>query len=241
VTYVKAFDAIRKRLAATPEARARGLTPGYFSFNVPGGRCEVCEGAGAVVVEMHFLPDLLVPCESCGGSRYGPGALEVRDRGRNVAQILELTVAEALELYHDVRDVQRRLKLLEEIGLGYLGLGQPAPTLSGGEAQRLKLASHLSSRGESERVFLLDEPTTGLHLRDVAVLLRLLRRLVEAGHTVVVVEHHLELIAAADWIIDMGPGAGAEGGRVVVQGTPRQVATSEGPTGSYLAGRFRAG
>jgi excinuclease ABC subunit A len=241
VTYVKAFDGIRRRLAATPSARARGLKPGYFSFNVPGGRCETCAGAGSVLVEMHFMPDLLVPCEDCGGARYGPGALEVRDRGRNVADILRLTVREALVLYADDKAITARLGLLDEIGMGYLRLGQPAPTLSGGEAQRLKLAARLTSRDKGARVFLLDEPTTGLHLSDVAVLVRLLRRLVAAGHTVVVVEHHLELIRAADWVIDLGPGAGDAGGRVVAAGTPAEVARSDGETGRYLARSFGLG
>jgi excinuclease ABC subunit A len=235
VTYVKAFDGIRRRLAATKAARARGLKPGYFSFNVPGGRCESCAGAGSVKVEMHFMPDLLLPCEDCGGARYGPGALEIRDRGRNVAEILRLTVREALSLYASDRHVTGRLRVLDEIGLGYLRLGQPAPTLSGGEAQRLKLASRLTSPDGGSRVFLLDEPTTGLHLSDVAVLMRLLRTLVDAGHTVVVVEHHLDLVRAADWVIDLGPGAGEQGGRVVAQGTPGEVARSAGETGRYLA------
>jgi len=235
VTYVKAFDGIRKRLASTAEARARGLSPGYFSFNVRGGRCEACEGAGSVLVEMHFLPDLLVPCEACGGSRYGPGALQIRDRGRNVAEILDLTVREALDFFHDLPEVERRLRLLEEIGLGYLRLGQPAPTLSGGEAQRLKLAAHLGTTGGKPRVLLLDEPTRGLHMKDVAVLLELLRRLTDAGHTILVVEHHLEVVRAADWVIELGPGAGEEGGRVVASGTPEQVARAGGETGRYLA------
>jgi excinuclease ABC subunit A len=242
VTYVKAFDAIRRRMAATADARARGLKPGYFSFNVPGGRCEVCEGAGSVLVEMHFLPDLLVPCEGCSGRRYGPGALEVRDRGRNIADVLDLTVQQALAFYGDDAEVLRRLRVLDAIGLGYLRLGQPAPTLSGGEAQRLKLASHLGAgRGEGARVFLLDEPTTGLHLADVAVLVDLLRRLIGAGHSVVVVEHHLELIRAADWVIDLGPGAGEEGGRLVAEGPPAAVARSTGETGRYLARSLASG
>ena len=235
ITYVRAFDAIRTRLAATPEARARGLKPGYFSFNVPGGRCETCQGAGSIVVEMHFLPDILVPCESCQGARFGSGALAVRDRGRTVAQILALTVDEALAAYADVRDVVRALRPLAEVGLGYLRLGQPAPTLSGGEAQRLKLAAHLGTHGADARVFLLDEPTTGLHPQDVDVLIALLDRLVEAGHTVVVVEHQLDLIRAADWVIDLGPGAGEDGGRIVAEGRPEDVAHSDGPTGRYLA------
>lgn len=235
VTYVKAFDGIRKRLAATPVARARGLRPGYFSFNVAGGRCEVCEGAGSVLVEMHFLPDMLVPCESCGGSRYGPGALDVHERGRNVADILRMTVQEAIEAYADAPDVAGPLRVLEEIGLGYLRLGQPAPTLSGGEAQRMKLASHLGRGGKGARVFLLDEPTTGLHLRDVAVLVSLIRRLVDAGHTVVVVEHHLDLIRAADWVLELGPGAGKEGGRLVAAGPPDAIARESTSTARYLA------
>ena len=239
VTYVKAFDGIRKRLAASPRARARGLKPGFFSFNVPGGRCDVCEGAGSVVVEMHFLPDILVACDGCGGKRYGASALTVRDRGKNVADILELTVREALDFFAADREITRRLSVLDEVGLGYLRLGQPAPTLSGGEAQRLKLAAHLGGSGKGNRVFLLDEPTTGLHLQDVAVLVALLRRLVDAGHTVIVVEHHLELIRAADWVVDLGPGAGEQGGRLVAEGTPESVARSAGPTGRHLARSFR--
>jgi excinuclease ABC subunit A len=235
VTYVKAFDGLRKRLAATPEARARGLKPGFFSFNVPGGRCDVCEGAGSVRVEMHFLPDMDVPCEACGGRRYGAAALEIRDRGRHVAEILDLTVRDAARVYADVPEIARRLAPLDEIGLGYLRLGQPAPTLSGGESQRLKLAAHLGAKGDGPRVFLLDEPTTGLHLLDVAVLVDLLRRLVGAGHTLVVVEHHLELIAAADWVVDLGPGAGDAGGRIVAQGPPGEVRRSAGETGRFLA------
>ncbi len=235
VTYVKAFDGIRKRLAATRRARARRLKPGFFSFNVRGGRCETCEGAGSVRVEMHFMPDIQVPCEACEGTRYGAAALEIRDRGRNVAEILELTVREAAAIYRDAPDVAKRLAALDEIGLGYLRLGQPAPTLSGGESQRLKLAAHLGKRGAGPQVFLLDEPTTGLHLKDVAVLVDLLRRLVDAGHTVIVVEHHLDLIAAADWVIDLGPGAGERGGRIVAQGTPEEVSRDAGSeTGRHL-------
>jgi excinuclease ABC subunit A len=236
VTYVKAFDGIRKRFAATALARARGHAPAFFSFNVRGGRCEACDGAGSNLIEMHFLPDMIVPCEACSGARFGPAALEITDRGRNVAQVLKMTVAEALEFYAAIAEVARKLRLLNEIGLGYLQLGQPAPTLSGGEAQRLKLAAHLALRGAGPRVFLLDEPTTGLHLKDVTVLIGLLRRLIEAGHTVVVVEHHLDLMRAADWIVEMGPGAGVEGGRVVAAGTPGELARGEGTTAAYLRG-----
>jgi excinuclease ABC subunit A len=236
VTYVKAFDGIRKRLAATPAALARGLKPGYFSFNVPGGRCEKCEGAGSVLMEMHFLPDMYVPCDACEGRRFGPGALDVRYRGMSVADILDLTVERAIREFQDAREVAGRLEVLDEIGLGYLRLGQPATTLSGGEAQRLKLASHLYRRDRRPRVLLLDEPTTGLHMQDVAVLVGLLGRLVEAGNTVVVIEHHLAVVGAADWVVDLGPGAGEEGGRLVAQGTPEEVARSGGETGRYLTG-----
>ncbi len=239
VTYVKAFDGIRKALAATRDAKARGLEPGMFSFNVPGGRCETCEGAGAQVIEMHFLADVLMPCEACGGSRFGAGVLDIRLRGRNVADILELTVTQAVDLFADLPDVARPLRVLDDIGLGYLRLGQPAPTLSGGEAQRLKLASHLGRRRRVDpMVFLLDEPTTGLHLQDVAVLVRLLDRLIEAGHTVIVVEHHLELIRAADWIVDLGPGAGEDGGTIVFEGSPADARNAPTETGRYLAGNL---
>lgn len=234
VTYVKAFDGIRKRLAATRQARAHGMAPGFFSFNVPGGRCEKCEGAGSILVEMHFLPDILIPCDLCSGTRFGSRALRIQDRGQNVARILAMTVDQALQFYREIPEVARRLRVLQEVGLGYLRLGQPAPTLSGGEAQRLKLAAHLGTRGNDRRLFLLDEPTTGLHMRDVEVLTRLIERLIEKGHTVVVVEHHVELMRAADWIIDLGPGAGAEGGRVLSAGPPRLIAESDSPTGRYL-------
>jgi excinuclease ABC subunit A len=235
VTYVKAFDGIRKRLASTPAAVARGLKPGYFSFNVPGGRCDACEGAGTLKVEMHFLPDITIPCEACGGSRFGAGALEIRYRGRNVADMLDMTADNASRFFQEDGPVRKRLKVLRETGLGYLRLGQPAPTLSGGESQRLKLAAHLVSGLSAPRVFLLDEPTTGLHLHDLAVLYRLLRRLVKEGHTVVVVEHHLELVRGADWVIDLGPGGGPDGGRLVAEGTPERIARSRGKTGRHLA------
>jgi excinuclease ABC subunit A len=235
VTYVKAFDGIRRRLASSPTAKAAGRRPGFFSFNVPGGRCEACEGSGVKKVEMQFLPDLVLPCEACDGQRFGTAALAVRYRGHNVAEILGMTVDAALDLFADSPGVTGRLAVLRDTGLGYLRLGQPAPTLSGGESQRLKLASHLSQRRRGPRVFLIDEPTTGLHLQDVAVLVRLLRRLVAEGHTVVVVEHHLDLIRAADWIVDLGPGGGPEGGRLVAEGPVEAIAGSDGETGRYLA------
>jgi excinuclease ABC subunit A len=235
VTYVKAFDGIRRRLAATSPARAAGMTPGFFSFNVPGGRCDKCDGTGAQKVEMHFLPDIVIPCEACEGARFGPAALAIRYRRYNVADILAMTVDEARRLFDDVPEVASRLAVLSETGLGYVRLGQPASTLSGGESQRLKLAAHLGVRSKGARVFLLDEPTTGLHLHDLGVLLRVLRRLVGAGHTVIVVEHHLALIRAADWVIDLGPGGGPGGGRLVAEGPPEVVARSDGPTGRYLS------
>ena len=185
---------------------------------------------------MQFLPDVVLPCEACDGRRFGPGALAVRYRGRNVAEILDLTAEQALELFDDAPDVARRLRLLRETGLGYLRLGQPAPTLSGGESQRLKLAAHLGGRRTGPRVFLLDEPTTGLHQHDIAVLVALLRRLVDEGHTVVVVEHQVDLVRAADWVVDLGPGGGPEGGRLVAEGPPERIAASDGETGRYLAG-----
>jgi excinuclease ABC subunit A len=241
VTYVGAFDGIRRRLAATHSARSLGLDASAFSFNVRGGRCEACAGAGSTLVEMHFLPDVLVACSECGGRRFGARALGVRDRGRSVADILAMTVDEAMEFFGDDRHIARRLSPLVETGLGYLRLGQPATTLSGGEAQRLKLATHLGAGSpDGPRVFLLDEPTAGLHLDDLATLVRIFGRLLDGGHTIVVVEHHLDLILASDWVVDLGPGAGPEGGRLVAEGPPEVVARSTGITGRYVADALRA-
>src|SRR6476660_388676 len=235
LTYLKAFDPIRELFAATKDARSRGLTASHFSFNVPGGRCEACEGEGEVRVEMQFLADVFVPCEQCYVKRFKPQVLEVKYRGRNIHQVLDLTVREALAFFSTSPKVLRRLQVLDEIGLGYLRLGQPATTLSGGEAQRIKIAAHLSSHGGERLLYILDEPTTGLHFDDIAKLLTAFRKLLEAGHTLLVIEHNLDVIKTADFIIDLGPEGGEEGGTVVATGTPEQVAKIESShTGRYL-------
>ncbi len=234
-TYTGVFDHIRQVFARTPEARMRGYRPGRFSFNVPGGRCEACRGAGIIRIEMHFLPDVYVPCEVCNGRRYNRETLEVRYKGKNIADVLEMTVDEALEFFSAVPSVRRRLQTLRDIGLGYIRLGQPATTLSGGEAQRVKLAAELGSRSTGHTLYVLDEPTTGLHVADIHKLLRVLGELVDAGNTVIVIEHNLDVIKCADYIIDLGPEGGAEGGYVVATGTPEEVAgVSESWTGRYL-------
>ena len=236
VTYLKAFDPIREIFAATKDAKSRGLTASHFSFNVPGGRCEACQGEGEVRVEMQFLADVFVPCEQCDGRRFKPQILEVKYRGKNVNQVLDLTVREALAFFSTSPKVLRRLQVLDEIGLGYLRLGQPATTLSGGEAQRIKIASHLSSRTGDRILYVLDEPTTGLHFDDIAKLLTAFKKLLEAGHTLVVIEHNLDVLKTADYIIDLGPEGGHDGGRVVATGTPEQVAKIHGShTGRFLA------
>jgi excinuclease ABC subunit A len=235
VTYLKAFDPIRELFAATKDARSRGLTASHFSFNVPGGRCEACQGEGEVRVEMQFLADVFVPCDQCDGKRFKPQVLEVRYRGRSIHQVLDLTVREALTFFSSSPKVLRRLHVLDEIGLGYLRLGQPATTLSGGEAQRIKIAAHLSSNTGERLLYILDEPTTGLHFDDIAKLLTAFRKLLEAGHTLLVIEHNLDVIKTADSIIDLGPEGGDAGGRVVAVGTPEQVAQIESSyTGQYL-------
>ena len=235
VTYLKAFDPIRELFAATKDARSRGLTASHFSFNVPGGRCEACQGEGEVRVEMQFLADVFVPCDQCDGKRFKPQVLEVRYRGRTIHQVLDLTVREALTFFSSSPKVLRRLQVLDEIGLGYLRLGQPATTLSGGEAQRIKIAAHLSSHGGERLLYILDEPTTGLHFDDIAKLLTAFRKLLEAGNTLLVIEHNLDVIKTADHVIDLGPEGGEEGGTVVAKGTPEQVAQVDtSHTGRYL-------
>ena len=235
VTYLKAFDPIRGLFASTKDARARGLTASHFSFNVPGGRCEACQGAGEVRVEMQFLADVFVPCDQCDGMRFKPQLLEVRYRGKNVHQVLDMTVREATAFFSTSPKVLRRLQVLEEIGMGYLRLGQPATTLSGGEAQRIKIAAHLAAVGGERILYVLDEPTTGLHFDDIAKLLAAFRKLVEAGHTLLVIEHNLDVIKTADYVIDLGPEGGEAGGRVVAAGTPERVAESdESHTGRAL-------
>jgi excinuclease ABC subunit A len=235
VTYLKAFDPIRELFAATKDARSRGLTASHFSFNVPGGRCEACEGEGEVKVEMQFLADVFVPCEQCEGKRFKPQVLEVKYRGRGVDQVLDMTVREALTFFSSSPKVLRRLQVLDEIGLGYLRLGQPATTLSGGEAQRIKIAAHLSSHTGDRVLYILDEPTTGLHFDDIAKLLAACKKLIQAGHSLLVIEHNLDVIKTADWVIDLGPEGGEEGGRLVAAGTPEQLAQNEAShTGRYL-------
>jgi excinuclease ABC subunit A len=235
VTYLKAFDPIRELFAATKDARSRGLTASHFSFNVPGGRCDACEGEGQVKVEMQFLADIYVPCERCDGKRFRPQVLEVRYKGRNINQVLDLTVREALTFFAGSNKVLRRLQLLDEIGLGYLRLGHPATTLSGGEAQRIKIASHLASRSGERLLYILDEPTTGLHFDDIVKLLAAFRKLLQAGHTLLVIEHNLDVIKTADWVIDLGPEGGDGGGYLVAAGTPEDVVEVGGSiTGRHL-------
>jgi excinuclease ABC subunit A len=227
VTYLKAFDPIREIFSLTRDAKARGLSASHFSFNVPGGRCEACQGEGEVRVEMQFLADVFVPCDQCDGMRFKPQVLEVKYRGKNIHQVLAMTVREALAFFSTSPKVLRRLQVLDEIGLGYLRLGQPATTLSGGEAQRIKIAAHLASAGGERLLYILDEPTTGLHFDDIAKLLTAFKKLVEAGHTLLVIEHNLDVIKTADYVIDLGPEGGEGGGEVIASGTPEQVAQVE--------------
>jgi excinuclease ABC subunit A len=235
-TYTKVFDGIREVFAQTPEARAFGYQPGRFSFNVKGGRCEACQGDGMKLVEMHFLADVLVPCEVCGGKRFNEATLRVTFKGKNVAEVLDLSVTEARALFQNHREIARILTTLEDVGLGYIKLGQPSPTLSGGEAQRIKLSRELARVGTGKTLYILDEPTTGLHFEDVKKLLVVLDRLADAGNTVVVIEHNLDVIKCADWVVDLGPEGGEEGGRVIAEGTPEEVARVKASyTGQYLA------
>jgi len=234
-TYTGVFDHIRQLFAQTKEARARGYQPGRFSFNVKGGRCEVCKGDGQIKIEMHFLPDVYVPCEQCNGRRYNRETLEVRFKGKSIADVLEMPVAEAVGFFAKIPKIHRRLQTLHDVGLDYIRLGQPATTLSGGEAQRVKLATELSKIATGETLYILDEPTTGLHFADVERLLEVLARLVDAGNTVVVIEHNLDVIKSADWIVDLGPEGGDGGGEIIATGTPEQVATEAGSyTGRFL-------
>jgi excinuclease ABC subunit A len=234
-TYTGTFTPIRELFAQVPEARMRGYQPGRFSFNVKGGRCEACQGQGYIQIEMQFLPDVTVPCEVCKGKRYNREALEIQFKGKNIAEVLEMSVEAALSFFEHFPQVRRKLETLQDVGLGYIKLGQPATTLSGGEAQRVKLATELSRRSTGKTLYILDEPTTGLSFQDAAALLRVLHRLVDAGNTVVLIEHHLDLIKNADHIIDLGPGAGDRGGYVIAAGTPEEVAEKEDSvTGQYL-------
>ena len=241
-TYTGVFDHIRTLFASTPEARARGYKPGRFSFNVKGGRCEACSGDGTIKIEMHFLPDVYVPCEVCGGKRYNRETLEITWRGANIADVLDMSVDEALTFFENQPKIVRILQTLHDVGLTYIRLGQPATTLSGGEAQRIKLASELGRRSTGTTFYILDEPTTGLHFEDIRRLLQVLQRLVDAGNTVVVIEHNLDVIKSADHIIDLGPEGGSGGGRIVAQGTPEEVAeVGESYTGKFLRELLRQG
>lgn len=234
-TYTGTFTPIRELFATVPEARMRGYAPGRFSFNVKGGRCEACRGEGFIQIEMQFLPDVTVPCEVCKGKRYNREALDIRFKGKNIAEVLDMTVEQALSFFEHFPKVRSKLETLHDVGLGYIRLGQPAPTLSGGEAQRVKLATELSRRATGRTLYILDEPTTGLSFEDVAALLRVLQRLVDAGNTVIVIEHHLDVIKNADYIIDLGPGAGDKGGYIVATGTPEEIAQEKSSaTGQYL-------
>lgn len=235
VTYIKAYDEIRKAMAGTWQAKSKGLTPSHFSFNVPGGRCETCEGEGVQQIEMHFLADVFVTCEECGGKRFNKDVLTVRYREKNIDEILSLTVNEAINFFYEVPAIGRKLKILQDVGLGYIRLGQAAPTLSGGEAQRIKIARELGRKGGKDILYILDEPTVGLHAEDVKKLLEVINKLVLAGNTVLVVEHNLDVIKSADHVLDLGPEGGEEGGYIIAQGTPEDVAVSDrSHTGKYL-------
>jgi excinuclease ABC subunit A len=234
-TYTDIFTPIRELYSLTPEAKVRGYKPGRFSFNVRGGRCETCKGDGTIKIEMHFLPDVYVPCETCGGKRYNRETLEVRFKGKSIADVLEMSVEEALRFFAKIPKLRRRLQTLHDVGLDYVKLGQPATTLSGGEAQRVKLAKELGKIATGRTLYILDEPTTGLHFADIEKLLEVLQRLVDAGNTVLVIEHNLDVIKQADWIVDLGPEGGEAGGEVIATGTPEDVAAVDrSATGQFL-------
>ena len=234
-TYTGVFDMIRDLFAATQDAKMRGYKKGRFSFNVKGGRCESCSGDGIIKIEMHFLPDVYVPCEVCGGKRYNRETLEVKYKGKSIYDVLDMTVEEALTFFENVPTIARKIQTLYDVGLSYIKLGQPSTELSGGEAQRIKLATELSKRATGKTIYILDEPTTGLHFADVHKLVEILRRLSDSGNTVLVIEHNLDVIKCADYIIDIGPEGGAGGGEVVATGTPEEIAKIEKSyTGKYV-------
>ncbi|MDD5190127.1 MAG: ATP-binding cassette domain-containing protein, partial [Dehalococcoidales bacterium] len=234
-TYTGLFGPVRELFATVPEAKLRGYQAGRFSFNVKGGRCEACHGEGYIEIEMQFLPNVTVPCEVCKGKRYSREALEIKFKDKNIAEVLDMTVEEALVFFENIPQIKKKLETLNDVGLGYIRLGQPATHLSGGEAQRVKLATELARRATGKTLYILDEPTTGLSFDDAAALLRVLHKLVDAGNSIVVIEHHPDVMKSADYLIDMGPGAGEAGGYVVAAGTPEQVAeVKESLTGQYL-------
>ena len=234
-TYTGVFDLIRDLFASSSDAKAKGYKKGRFSFNVKGGRCEACAGDGMLKIEMHFLPDVYVPCEVCGGKRYNRETLEVKYKGKSIYDVLNMTVEEAVKFFENVPAIRRKIETLNDVGLSYIRLGQPSTELSGGEAQRIKLATELSKRSTGKTIYILDEPTTGLHFADVHKLVDILHKLTEGGNTVVVIEHNLDVIKTADYIIDIGPEGGDMGGRVIAQGTPEQIAESpKSYTGQYV-------
>ena len=234
-TYTNVFNDIRNLFVELPESKIRGYKPGRFSFNVKGGRCETCSGNGYRTIEMNFLPDVTVPCEDCRGKRYNRETLEVRFRGKNIGEVLDMTINQAVEFFENQPAILHKIKVLQDVGLGYIKLGQSSTTLSGGESQRVKLATELSRKDTGRTLYILDEPTTGLHFEDIRVLLGVLNQLVEKGNTVIVIEHNMDIIKCADWIIDMGPDGGCGGGRLLLAGTPEQVAESDlGYTSRYL-------
>jgi len=232
VTYTGVFSDIRSLFTQLPESKIRGYQPGRFSFNVKGGRCEECQGAGVREIEMNFLPDVYVHCDKCNGKRYNRETLEVRYKGKSISDVLDMTINQGVEFFESIPSIAQKLKMVQEVGLGYITLGQPSTTLSGGESQRVKLAAELAKRDTGKTLYILDEPTTGLHFEDIRVLLMVLNRLVEKGNTVVVIEHNLDVIKAADHLIDLGPEGGRDGGRILCTGTPEEVAQMEG---SYTA------
>jgi excinuclease ABC subunit A len=234
-TYTGVFDYIREVYSSTTEAKMRGYKPGRFSFNIRGGRCEACRGDGIIKIEMHFLPDVYVPCEVCKGKRYNRETLEVKYKGKNISDVLNMTVEDALEFFENIPKIRRKFQTLYDVGLGYIKVGQPSTTLSGGEAQRVKLSTELSKRSTGRTMYILDEPTTGLHIADVHRLINILQRLVDAGNSVVVIEHNLDVIKTADYIIDLGPEGGNDGGFIVAEGTPEDLLKQNGSyTGQYL-------
>jgi len=240
-TYTGVFADIRKLFVELPESRIRGYKPGRFSFNVSGGRCETCKGNGYRTIEMNFLPDVLVPCEDCHGKRYNRETLEVRYKGKSISDVLEMTVDQAVEFFANVPSILKKIKVLQDIGLGYIKLGQPSSTLSGGENQRVKLATELAKRDTGKTLFILDEPTTGLHFEDIRILMKVINKLVDKGNTMVVIEHNLDVIKCADYIIDLGPGGGRDGGRIMAEGTPEEIISVDTPTSRFLRQELKEG
>ncbi|HMY36882.1 MAG TPA: ATP-binding cassette domain-containing protein, partial [bacterium] len=239
-TYTNLFSLIRDLYAGLPEAKVRGYKVGRFSFNVTGGRCEECQGAGLKKIEMNFLPDVYVPCETCEGKRYNRETLEIRYKGKSISEVLEMTVAEALDFFDAVPPIKRKIQTLHDVGLDYIHLGQQATTLSGGEAQRVKLAEELSKSSTGKTLYILDEPTTGLHFEDIKMLMNVLGQLVDKGNTVVIIEHNLDVIKCADWVIDIGPEGGDGGGNIVGEGTPEEIAKiKDSYTGKFLKQELR--